>query len=91
MANLVKYVSAGTVEYLYNPDDRKYYFLELNPRLQVMILNADSLLFEKDYIVFKYSLIIHEENTNKISTMSETICDNILLKIYLGFLRLRQR
>lgn len=35
LAKMVGYVSAGTVEYLYNPDDCTYYFLELNPRLQV--------------------------------------------------------
>jgi len=29
------YRSAGTVEYLYLPAEKKYYFLELNPRLQV--------------------------------------------------------
>eukprot|EP00741_Cyanophora_paradoxa_P025194 tig00000350_g24319.t1 len=33
LAKLVNYASAGTVEYLY--DNGKYYFLELNPRLQV--------------------------------------------------------
>lgn len=31
---MVGYVSAGTVEYLYDTSG-KYYFLELNPRLQV--------------------------------------------------------
>ncbi|THU97749.1 acetyl CoA carboxylase [Dendrothele bispora CBS 962.96] len=35
LAKLVGYVSAGTVEYLYSPDDDDFYFLELNPRLQV--------------------------------------------------------
>lgn len=35
LAKMVGYVSAGTVEYLYNPDDCSYFFLELNPRLQV--------------------------------------------------------
>jgi acetyl-CoA carboxylase/biotin carboxylase 1 len=35
LAKLVGYVSAGTVEYLYNHYDEKFYFLELNPRLQV--------------------------------------------------------
>ncbi|EGF84402.1 hypothetical protein BATDEDRAFT_18673 [Batrachochytrium dendrobatidis JAM81] len=35
LAKLVGYVSAGTVEYLYEPHTQKYYFLELNPRLQV--------------------------------------------------------
>lgn len=31
----MQYVSAGTVEYLYDPYEKKFYFLELNPRLQV--------------------------------------------------------
>ncbi|CAJ0566604.1 unnamed protein product, partial [Mesorhabditis spiculigera] len=35
IANLVGYESAGTVEYMYLPDEDKYFFLELNPRLQV--------------------------------------------------------
>lgn len=35
LGQLVGYVSAGTVEYLYSHSDDKYYFLELNPRLQV--------------------------------------------------------
>lgn len=35
LGKLVGYVSAGTVEYLYSDKEKKYYFLELNPRLQV--------------------------------------------------------
>ncbi|KJE96308.1 acetyl coenzyme A carboxylase alpha [Capsaspora owczarzaki ATCC 30864] len=35
LARLVGYVSTGTVEYLYTPEDESYTFLELNPRLQV--------------------------------------------------------
>eukprot|EP00565_Helicotheca_tamesis_P003884 CAMPEP_0185725054 /NCGR_PEP_ID=MMETSP1171-20130828/1378_1 /TAXON_ID=374046 /ORGANISM="Helicotheca tamensis, Strain CCMP826" /LENGTH=2089 /DNA_ID=CAMNT_0028393057 /DNA_START=20 /DNA_END=6289 /DNA_ORIENTATION=+ len=31
----IGYVGAGTVEYLYNADTNTYFFLELNPRLQV--------------------------------------------------------
>ncbi|XP_043910511.1 acetyl-CoA carboxylase 1 isoform X2 [Protopterus annectens] len=34
VAKMVGYVSAGTVEYLYSQED-SFYFLELNPRLQV--------------------------------------------------------
>lgn len=35
LGKLVGYVSAGTVEYLYSHHEDKFYFLELNPRLQV--------------------------------------------------------
>jgi len=35
LGRLVGYVSAGTVEYLYSHAEDKFYFLELNPRLQV--------------------------------------------------------
>ncbi len=35
LSRLVGYVSAGTIEYLYSEADEKFYFLELNPRLQV--------------------------------------------------------
>ncbi|OAF72148.1 hypothetical protein A3Q56_00089 [Intoshia linei] len=35
LAKLVGYVSAGTVEFLYDIKAKKYFFLELNPRLQV--------------------------------------------------------
>ncbi|XP_033740192.1 acetyl-CoA carboxylase-like isoform X1 [Pecten maximus] len=35
LAKMVGYVSAGTVEYLYNAEEESFHFLELNPRLQV--------------------------------------------------------
>ncbi|KAI9281434.1 acetyl-CoA carboxylase [Umbelopsis sp. AD052] len=35
LAKLVGYVSAGTVEYLYSHQQDNFFFLELNPRLQV--------------------------------------------------------
>eukprot|EP01117_Protostelium_nocturnum_P006363 TRINITY_DN2299_c0_g1_i1.p1 TRINITY_DN2299_c0_g1~~TRINITY_DN2299_c0_g1_i1.p1 ORF type:complete len:2212 (+),score=828.58 TRINITY_DN2299_c0_g1_i1:166-6801(+) len=35
MTKAVGYVGVGTVEYLYSPARNQYYFLELNPRLQV--------------------------------------------------------
>eukprot|EP00755_Sulcionema_specki_P016148 Sspe_Gene.10171::Locus_3395_Transcript_1_2_Confidence_0.778_Length_3053::g.10171::m.10171/K01968/E6.4.1.4A; 3-methylcrotonyl-CoA carboxylase alpha subunit len=34
-AKAVKYVGAGTVEFIFDTDDDKYYFMEMNTRLQV--------------------------------------------------------
>ncbi|OUR93070.1 acetyl-CoA carboxylase biotin carboxylase subunit [Halobacteriovorax marinus] len=35
LAKFVKYDSVGTVEYLYDQDDDKFYFMEMNTRIQV--------------------------------------------------------
>lgn len=35
LSDQVGYCNAGTVEYLYSLDDKNFFFLELNPRLQV--------------------------------------------------------
>jgi len=35
LAKSVQYVGAATVEYLYDLETGRYFFLELNPRLQV--------------------------------------------------------
>jgi hypothetical protein len=40
LAKMVGYVSAGTVEYLYQ-EDEGFHFLELNPRLQVGGMGRD--------------------------------------------------
>lgn len=36
LAKCVNYIGAATVEYLYSMDTGEFYFLELNPRLQVV-------------------------------------------------------
>ena len=35
LGNSIRYDSAGTVEFLYDMDTRKWYFIEMNPRIQV--------------------------------------------------------
>jgi len=35
LAGKAKYVNAGTVEFLYDVDSQKWYFIEVNPRIQV--------------------------------------------------------
>ncbi|MFN3994911.1 MAG: acetyl/propionyl/methylcrotonyl-CoA carboxylase subunit alpha [bacterium] len=47
IANFIKYTSAGTIEFLYEPSTNNYYFIEMNTRIQVehpateMITNTD--------------------------------------------------
>lgn len=55
LAKLVGYTSAGTVEYLYEPDTQKFYFLELNPRLQVEHPTTEMVLYFNVGFWCKYS------------------------------------
>lgn len=44
LAKCVNYVGAATVEYLYSMETGEYYFLELNPRLQVGVVFLNLIL-----------------------------------------------
>ena len=35
LAQHIKYDNAGTMEFLYDMDSKKWYFIEMNPRIQV--------------------------------------------------------
>ena len=45
LAKSVGYVGAATVEYLYCLESKEYFFLELNPRLQVCKIDSFLVLF----------------------------------------------
>ncbi|HDD63913.1 MAG TPA: acetyl-CoA carboxylase biotin carboxylase subunit [Thermoprotei archaeon] len=61
MARAVKYVNAGTVEFIFDPDSRNFYFLEVNSRIQVEhpiteMVTGVNIVEEQLYIAAGYEL-----------------------------------
>lgn len=62
LAKCVNYVGAATVEYLYSMETGEYYFLELNPRLQVsMTLDLELDIPHLSYLVYVNNLFLFTE------------------------------
>ena len=71
-----KYEGAGTIEFIYDIDNKKFYFLEMNTRIQVehpvteMITNSDLVSMQ---IQFALNLDLDTSEQNKINKKGHAI------------------
>ena len=76
LASYVNYQGAGTVEFIYDMDEKKYYFLEMNTRIQVehpvteLVTNNDLISMQ---INFAFNRKIKFLNQEKISSYGHAI------------------
>tara|TARA_B100000965_G_scaffold39273_2_gene28896 strand:+ start:983 stop:2491 length:1509 start_codon:yes stop_codon:yes gene_type:complete len=76
LASFVNYQGAGTIEFIYDLDNKKYYFLEMNTRIQVehpvteLVTNNDLISLQ---IKYAFNRKIKFLNQEKISTYGHAI------------------
>ena len=76
LASDVKYEGAGTVEFIYDVDEKKYYFLEMNTRIQVehpvseLITNNDLVSMQIKFAFDRKTKFLKQE---KISSYGHAI------------------
>ena len=76
LASYVNYQGAGTVEFIYDVDNKKYYFLEMNTRIQVehpvteLVTNNDLISMQINYAFNRKIKFLNQE---KISNYGHAI------------------
>jgi pyruvate carboxylase len=79
LARHIQYNSAGTVEFLVKPGSNEFYFLEVNPRIQVEHTISEQIT-QVD-IVQAQIRVAFGENLNKMGLNQEAIIPNRLVSI----------
>jgi 3-methylcrotonyl-CoA carboxylase alpha subunit len=76
LASFVNYQGAGTVEFIYDMDAKKYYFLEMNTRIQVehpvteLVTNNDLISMQINYAFNRQTKFLKQE---KISSYGHAV------------------
>jgi 3-methylcrotonyl-CoA carboxylase alpha subunit len=76
LASFVNYQGAGTVEFIYDMDAKKYYFLEMNTRIQVehpvteLVTNNDLISMQINYAFNRQAKFLKQE---KISSYGHAV------------------